>query len=82
MIDWNKLKETNSLEDFYNILCRNKPHHKNKLYNEWNYLESIAYEELLIEDERPNKCENIIDQIIEYLKKQKTEVLERNEQRI
>lgn len=82
MIDWNKLKETNSLEDFYNMLYRSKPHHKSKLYNEWNYLESIAYEELLIEDERPNECENIIDEIIEYLKKQKTEVLERNEQRI
>lgn len=57
MIDWNKLKETNSLEDFYKILYRNKPHHKSKLYNEWNYLE--------------NECENIIDEIIEYLKKQK-----------
>lgn len=39
----------------------------------------VEYEKLLIEDERPedkrpNECENIIDEMIEYLKKQKTDV--------
>lgn len=76
MINWDKLKENYSLEDFYNILYRNKPHRKSKKYKEWDYLESIAYEELLIENERPNECEKIIDEIIEYLKNEKTEVLE------
>lgn len=75
MIDWNKLKETSTLEDFYNILYRNKPHHRSKLYEQWNYLESIAYEELLEEDEHPCECEKIIDEIIEFLKNQKKEVL-------
>lgn len=59
MIDWNKLKENNSLEDFYNILCRNKPHRNSKLFEKWDYLESITYEELLNYDERFNECENI-----------------------
>lgn len=26
MFNWEELKENNTLEDFYNILCRNKPH--------------------------------------------------------
>ncbi|MEI3530108.1 MAG: hypothetical protein V8Q75_03410 [Bacilli bacterium] len=72
MFDW---KENYSLEDWYNILERNKPHRNSKKYKEWDYLESIAYEELLIENERPNECEKIIDEIIEYLNKEKMEVL-------
>ncbi len=60
-IDWEKLKESYSLEDFYNILYRNKPHKNNKIYPKWDYLESIAYEELL-------------DEIIEFLKEQRKEV--------
>lgn len=74
-MDWEKFKENNTLEDCYNILYRNKPHHKNKLYKEWNYLESIAYEELLNENERPLECEKIIDEIIEFLKTQKKEMI-------
>lgn len=75
MINWDKLRENYSLEDFYNILYRNQPHRNSKKYKDWDYLESIAYEELLIEDERPNECELIIDKIIEYLKNEKTEEL-------
>ena len=59
MINWEELKENNTLEDFYNILCRNKPHRNSKKYKEWDYLE----------------CNEIIDSIIEYLKKEKMEVL-------
>ena len=69
-IDWNKLKENYSLEDFYNILCRNKPNKNNKLFSEWDYLESITYEELLIEEERPNQCTKIINDIVNFLEKQ------------
>lgn len=75
MIDWEKLKETYSLEDFYNILYRNKPHRKSKKYIKWDYLESIAYEELLNENENIIECNRIIDEIIEFLKEQKMEVL-------
>lgn len=64
----NKSKETSTLEDFYNILCRNKPHHRSKLYKQWDYLESIAYEELLEEEKHPYECEKIINEIIEFLK--------------
>ena len=32
MINWEELKENNTLEDFYNILCRNKPHRNSKKY--------------------------------------------------
>lgn len=70
-INWNKLKENYSLEDFYNILCRNKPHHKSKLYSKWNYLESITYEELLDENENISECNNLIDEIIEFLREQR-----------
>lgn len=73
-IDWEKLKESYSLEDFYNILCRNKPHKKTKLYSKWDYLESIAYEELLSENECISKCNNIIDEIIKFLKEQRKEM--------
>lgn len=75
MIDWEKLKETYSLEDFYNILCRNKPNRKSKIYMKWDYLESITYEELLDENENIKECNKIIDEIIEFLKEQKLEVL-------
>ena len=75
MIDWEKLKETYSLEDFYNILCRNKPNRKSKIYIKWDYLESITYEELLDENENVKECNKIIDEIIEFLKEQKLEVL-------
>ena len=73
-INWKKLKEDYSLEDFYNILCRNKPHRNNKLYIRWDYLESITYEELLNENESIEVCNNIIDEIIEFLKEQRKEV--------
>lgn len=75
MIDWEKLKETYSLEDFYNILCRNKPNRKSKIYMKWDYLESITYEELLDKNENVKECNKIIDEIIEFLKEQKLEVL-------
>ena len=71
-IDLEKLKESYSLEDFYNILCRNKPNKNNKLFSKWDYLESIAYEELLDENEHISECNIIIDEIIEFLKEQKT----------
>lgn len=71
MIDCNKLQENSSLEDIYVVLYRNKPHRRSKLYTEWNYLESVAYEKLLIEDDRPNECDKIINEIIVFLKKKK-----------
>ena len=75
MINWEELKENNTLEDFYNILCRNKPHRNSKLFEEWDYLESVAYEELLNENENIQVCSEIIDKIIAFLKKQKKAVL-------
>lgn len=57
-----------SLEDVYYYLCKNEPSKKSKIHKEWDYLESIAYEELLIEDERPNECTKIINEIVEFLK--------------
>lgn len=66
--NWETIKENNSLEDMYNILCRNEPTKKTKKHEQWDYLESITYEELLNENERPLECERIIDEIIEYLK--------------
>ena len=74
MFNWEELKENNTLEDFYNILCRNKPHRNSKRYKEWDYLESIAYEELLNNNENIQECNKIIDEIINYLKSKKTEV--------
>jgi len=59
----------------YNILCRNKPNRKSKIYMKWDYLESITYEELLDENENVKECNKIIDEIIEFLKEQKLEVL-------
>ena len=75
MFNWEELKENNTLEDFYNILCRNKPHRNRKRYKEWDYLESIAYEELLDDNENIQECNKIIDEIMNYLKNEKTEVL-------
>lgn len=75
MLNWEELKETNTLEDFYNILCRNKPHRNSKKYKEWNFLESVTYEELLNDNENIQRCNILIDKIIEYLKKEKKEVL-------
>lgn len=75
MINWEELKENNTLEDFYNILCRNKPHRNSKLFEGWDYLESVAYEELLNENENIQVCSEIIDKIIAFLKKQKKAVL-------
>lgn len=77
MIDWEKLKKECSLEDFYNILCRNKPHRNDKMYKEWDFLESITYEELLNE----NECDKLIDEIIIFLKKQKMSQLKETEER-
>lgn len=59
-----------SLEDVYYYLCKNEPSKKSKIRKEWDYLESIAYEELLIKDERPNECTKIINEIVDFLKKQ------------
>ena len=59
-----------SLEDVYYYLCKNEPSKKSKIHKEWDYLESIAYEELLIEEERPIECTKIIDEIVDFLKKQ------------
>ena len=77
MFNWEELKENNTLEDFYNILCRNKPYKNSKKYKEWDYLESIAYEELLDNNENIQESNKIIDEIIEYLKKGKMEVLKK-----
>ena len=59
-----------SLEDVYYYLCKNEPNKKSKMYETWSYLESIAYDELLIEEERPNECTKIINDIIDFLKEQ------------
>lgn len=72
MINWEKIKETYTLEDFCNILERNKPRTNNNLYKYWEYLMNIAYEELNNEEERPKECELIIDDIINFLKQQKS----------
>lgn len=70
-LNWEELKETNTLEDFYNILYRNKPHRNSKKYKEWDFLESVTYEELLNDNENIQRCNILIDKIIEYLKKEK-----------
>lgn len=75
--NWDLLKENSTLEDFYNYLYRNKPHHKSKLFQEWNYLESIVYEELLNKDENVIECNKLINKIIVFLQKQKKEVQKR-----
>lgn len=57
-----------SLEDVYNVLCRNEPSKNSKRHLIWDDLESIAYEELLDEEEHPNECTRIINMIVDYLK--------------
>ena len=74
MINWDLLRENNSLEDFYNILYRNKPHRNSKLYAKWDYLESITYE-ILLDEENDSKNEKIIDKIIEFLEEKKKEII-------
>ena len=74
MINWDLLRENNSLEDFYNILYGNKPHRNSKLYAKWDYLESITYE-ILLDEENDSKNEKIIDKIIEFLEEQKKEII-------
>lgn len=59
-----------SLEDVYNVLCKNEPSKNSKKHKEWSYLESIAYEELLMEDERPHDCTKIINEIVDYLERE------------
>lgn len=66
---FDELKEK-SLEDVYYYLCKNEPSKKSKKHMQWDYLESIAYEELLIDDERPEECNKIINEIVEFLKEQ------------
>ena len=64
MIDWEKIKENYSLEDFCNIIERNKPNKNSKLYNEWISLYQDIIEELDKEEERPKECEILIDKAI------------------
>lgn len=64
-----ELKES-SLEDVYHYLCKNEPSKKSKKHEEWDCLESIAYEELLNEEEHPNDCTRIINEIVDYLERQ------------
>ena len=59
-----------SLEDVYYYLCKNEPTKKSKLHQEWDYLESIAYEELEEENENIKQCTNIINAIVDFLEKQ------------
>ena len=79
MFSWEEIKENNTLEDFYNILCRNKPHRNSKDFKEWDYLESVTYEELLNDNENMQECNKIIDKIIEYLKNKKVEAIKNYE---
>lgn len=73
---WENLKNEYTLEDWYNILCRNRPSKNSKLYLMWDYLENETYEELLDENENPSKCNVIIDEIIEFLEEQKKQIKE------
>lgn len=66
---FNELREQ-SLEDVYNVLCKNEPSKNSKKHKEWDYLESIAYEELLEEDERPHDCTKIINEVVDYLERE------------
>lgn len=60
-----------SLEDVYWYLCKDKPHRNSKDYKKWDYLESIAYEELLCKEEHPNECTKIINEIVDFLIEQR-----------
>ena len=68
--EWDKIKEDYSLEDFCNIIERNKPNKNNKLYKKWFPLYQDIVEELENEEERPKECEILIDEAIEFLKEQ------------
>lgn len=57
-----------SLEDCYYYLCKARPNKNAKRFKQWDYLESIAYEELLNDEEHANECTRIINLIIDYLK--------------
>lgn len=48
------------------VLCSKKA----KIHQEWDYLESIAYEELLEESENQKQCTEIINDIVVFLEKQ------------
>lgn len=72
---YEKLKENYTLEDWYNILERNKPTRENHLYSIWFMLIKDTKKELENKEERPNECEFLINDIISFLQKQKTEVL-------
>ena len=77
-MNWEQYKRESSLEDVYNDLCKNRPTNKNcKPFKEWDYLESLLYEELLIEDERPRECEQLIDMAISFMRRQKERKLRR-----
>ena len=56
-----------SLEDVYDVLWKNKPSIGSDEFDEWNYLENVAYDELLDEEEHPNECNRIINEIVDYL---------------
>lgn len=75
-MNWNKLITNYSLEDWYNILCRNKPHRNSRKYKEWDYLESIAFEALLFNDFSDSN--DVIGKTVIYLQKEKKEILHEN----
>lgn len=56
-----------SLEDVYDILWKNKPSIDSDEFDEWSYLENVAHDELLGEEEHPNECSRIINEIVDYL---------------
>ena len=66
---FNELREQ-SLEDVYHYLCKNEPSKHSKIHTEWDYLESVAYEELLNENENEKQCTKIINEIVDFLEKQ------------
>lgn len=71
MINWEKLKENSTLEDFANILSRNKPHGNSKFLKEYEQLIQNVYNELANEEEHPNECEKLINNAIDFLERQK-----------
>lgn len=66
---FNELREQ-SLEDVYHYLCKNEPSKHSKIHTEWDYLESVAYEELLDENENAKQCIEIINEIVDFLERQ------------
>ena len=59
-----------SLEDVYNVLYRNRPKKKSKQYSKWEFLEYCVRCELLLSDERPHECTELIKEVIAYLKEE------------